>query len=140
MQYEHLRWRLYYGDSTIHTGEGDEDAFAAPTISVQIMKEAVDNPDNHRGYSLRHGCKYFCWERILIPGGIILPYGRWGGKQDDVGLHHYWCTHKGAQKVLVGIELHDDTYHAISKVADNDGCLCLVPCNHLIPAIGPIGV
>lgn len=130
-----MRWRLYYGNSDVVEGEGDEDAFFVPTMSVQVMKQEADNP---RGYSLRHGCKWFCWERIVLPGGILTEEGRWGGKHDDVGLTYYYATHVGPQKVLVGIEIHDDTYHAISKKADNDGCLCLVACNHVIPRIARI--
>ena len=72
--------------------------------------------------------------------GTILEEGRWSGKNDLFGLMDYLTYHQGPQKILVGREIHDDTYHEISKIADNDGCLCIVPCDHTIPAIASIGV
>lgn len=128
-----MKWRLYYGNGDVYEGEGDADAFAAPCISAIILKQECDNP---RGYSLRHGCAFFCWERIELSDGTILEEGRWGGKNDMIGLSHYWHTHLGPQKVLVGIEIHDETYHEISKIADNDGCFCTERCGHTIPRIG----
>lgn len=125
-----MRWRLYYGDGSTFEGSGDEDAFAAPCISAIILKQEADNP---RGYTLRHSCTFFVWERIMLSDGTILKEGRWGGKHDIFGLMHYFSTHQGPQKVLVGIEIHDDTYHTISKKSSSDGCLCLEPCSHLIP-------
>lgn len=125
-----MKWRLYYGDGSTYSGESDEDAYNAPTISAVILKQECDNP---RGYSLRHGCVFFCWERIQLSDGTILAEGRWGGKNDLFGLSHYYHTHQGPQKVLVGIEIHDQTYHDMSKMADNDGCLCNQPCKHLKP-------
>lgn len=130
-----MRWRLYYGDGSTYEGESDADAFAAPTMSAIILKQEADNP---RGYSIRHGCTFFVWERIGLSDGTILEEGRWGGKNDLIGLTHYWQTHQGPQKILVGIEIHDDTYHAISKIADTDGCLCNVRCSHVTPRIGAI--
>lgn len=71
----------------------------------------------------------------MLSNGAVLEEGRWGGKNDIFGLMHYFSTHKGPQKVLIGIEIHDQTYHDISKIADNDGCFCPEPCDHVIPRI-----
>jgi hypothetical protein len=129
-----MRWRLYYGDGSTHEGETDEDAFAAPSVNAILLKQEVkEDPSNWRGYSIRHGCTFFCWERIMLSDGTVLEEGRWGGKSDIFGLMDYYSTHKGPQKVLIGREIHDDTYRKISKIASSDGCLCLGPCNHVKP-------
>lgn len=127
-----MRWRLYYGDDTVYEGEGDEDAFAVPSMSIQITKQEADNG---RGYTTRSGCKFFVWERITRSGGVQLEEGRWAGKDDDFGLAHYYFTHQGPQKVLVGIEIDNALYAHIKEKAATDGCLCRVPCHHTIPRI-----
>lgn len=130
-----VKWRLYYGDGSIYTGETEEEAFKVPTLTAIILKQAVDNPDNPRGYSLRQSCVAFCWENITLsyPVGTILEECRWGGKSDWSGVFDYIGFRIGPQKIVIGREIHDDTYHAISKLADNDGCLCTEPCDHLKP-------
>ena len=128
-----MKWRLYYGDGSTCNGETTEEAFKVPTLTAIILKQAVDNPDNPRGYSLRHGCVAFCWENITLSDGTILPDCRWGGKSDWSGVFDYIGFRRGPQKIIIGREIHDDTYHEISKLADNDGCLCTGPCNHLSP-------
>lgn len=123
-----MKWKIYYGDGTTYSGESEEEALQAPTLNVQLIKQEADNP---RGYSLRHGCAFFCWERVMLSDGTILDQGRWGGKHDTFGLMDYWGFHKGPQKVLVGREIHDDTYQEISRRVTEDGCLCAEPCDHV---------
>ena len=128
-----MRWRIYYGDGSTYEGDSDKDAFAAPCISAIILKQETDND---RGYTRRNNPKYLVWERIGLSDGTILEEGRWGAKDDDIGLYNYFFTHVGPQKVLIGVEIHDDTFVDISRKVDSDGCLCLELCNHLIPGIG----
>jgi len=123
-----MRWRLYYADGREYDGESSEDAFAVPATGIQLMKQEADCP---RGYSLRHSAKFYCWEHIRMSDGPILDECRWGTKNDIFGLMHYYMTHPGPQKVLIGIEIHDATYQAISSKAAKDGCLCTTACNHV---------
>ena len=127
-----MKFRLYYGDETVHEGETDEEAFWVPSMGIQIVKQEADNL---RGWWDRCGCKYFVWERITRSGGIQLKEGRWAGKDDDLGFAHYLFTHKGPQKILVGIEIDNDLFAHIKDVAATDGCFCDVPCQHTIPRI-----
>ena len=125
-----MKWRLYYGDGSTYSGETDEDAYNAPCISAILLKQEADNP---KGYTIRHGCTFFVWERIMLSDGTVLKEGRWGGKNDIFGLSHYFHTHKGPQKVLIGIEIHDATYHEIHIKAVSEGCLCVGNCDHVKP-------
>lgn len=102
-----LRFCLYYGDGSTYEGETEADAFAAPVINIQIVKQEADN---ERGFSLRHGCNFFCWEGF-----------RWSGKSDIFGLMDYYSYHKGPQKVLIGREIYDKTYQEICSRAVADG-------------------
>lgn len=124
-----MKWRIYYSDGTILNGETSKEAFAAPTMGALLLKQEADN---WRGYSLRHGFIFLCWERITLSDGSFNGEWRWGGKDDLIGLTDYYSYHKGAQKVLVGREIHDDTYQEISKKAALDGCLCTTPCEHKV--------
>lgn len=105
-----LRWRIYYGEGSRYDGETEADAMAAPVLNVQLVKQEADNP---RGYTLRHGCNFFCWERAPAP--------RWSGKSDLFGLQDYYGYHEGAQKVLIGREIYDDAYQAICRRAVAEG-------------------
>lgn len=113
-----LRWSLYFGDGSRYDGRTIAHAYDAPVLNIQILKQEADN---ERGYSLRHGCNFFCWERIIRSGDGVAVGWRWGGKGDIFGLMDYYSYHEGPQKVLVGREIHDDTYHAISRQAAQDG-------------------
>ncbi len=113
-----LRWSLYYGDGSRFDGNCSLHAMRAPTWGVQILKQEADN---ERGFSQRHGCNFFVWERIIRSGDGVAVGWRWGGKGDQFGLSHYYETHKGAQKVILGVEIHDDTYHEISRRVVADG-------------------
>lgn len=122
-----MKWRIYYGDGSTYDGESFEDAYNAPAVNAVILKQEADN---WRGYSLRHGTYFFCWEHIVLSDGTVLEEGRWSSKNDLFGLMDYYTYHKGPQKVLIGREIHDATYHEISRIADNDGCLCSEECEH----------
>lgn len=124
-----MKWRLYYGDGTTFDGESDDDAFKVPATGIILAKQ---DAENWRGYSIRRGT-YFCWERICLSDGTVLDDGRWGAKDDLFGLMDYYSTHRGPQKVLIGREIHDDVFIAISRVASGDGCLCIKPCDHVKP-------
>ncbi len=124
-----MKWRIYYGDGTTLDGETSEEAYAATPVGAVLLKQEADN---WRGYSLRHGFVFLCWERITLSAGTVLDESRWGGKDDLFGLMDYYTCHTGPQKVLIGREIHDDTYQAISKGAALDGCLCDVPCDHKV--------
>lgn len=118
------RWCLYYGDGSTYVGETEGDAFDAPVLpqhyGVQILKQESATA---RGFSLRHGCTFYCWEDYPVP--------RWGGHDDVFGLCQYLLTKKGSQKVLVGRELYDDLYRKICRQAVRDGCFCDGPCDHV---------
>ncbi len=109
-----MRWRIYYGDCSVYDGESEADAFAAPVnpshLGVQILKQQADN---ERGFTLRHGCTFYCWERLPVP--------RWGGHDDVFGLAQYLLSHDGPQKILIGRELYDDIYKEICRRAVADG-------------------
>lgn len=124
-----MKWRIYYSDGSLLNGESSEDAYAAPTMGALLLKQAADN---WRGYSLRHGFVFLCWEHITLSDGTVLEESRWGGKDDLFGLTDYYARHIGPQKVLIGREIHDDTYHEISRIAAKDGCLCDIPCDHKV--------
>ncbi len=113
-----MKFKIYYANCSTYEGETEEDAFKAPTVGVQLTKQEVI--DSVRGYSLRHGCNFHCWEGF-----------RWGGKSDIFGLMDYYTFHKGPQKVLIGREIHDDLYQKICRQAVKDGCFCKTNCNHL---------
>lgn len=123
-----MKWRLYYSDGSIYNGESDEEAYSVPSVGIQLVKQECDNP---RGYTLRHTANFYCWERIMRSTGEILDESRWGAKGDLFGLMNYYETQPGPQKVLVGIEIHDASYHDISRRAATDGCLCTNPCDHI---------
>ncbi len=126
-----MKWRIYYGDGSTYSGESDEDAFNAPTINVQVLKLEVSvNPN---GYVIHHGMSFFCWEHIMRSDGTVLAECRWGGKSDIWGLSNYYHTHKGAQKVLMGIEIYSPTYQEICGKAIQDGCFCITLCDHVKP-------
>ena len=125
-----MKFRLYYGNGTTYDGETDSDAYAAPTMDVVILKLEDKTPSNWRGFTLRHGAVFLCWERIHLSDGTILAESRWAGKDDLVGLTDYWSYHQGPQKVLPGREIHDQTYKELCTIAARDGCLCGVPCDH----------
>lgn len=110
-----MKWRIYYGDGTTYDGETQEDAFNAPTKNVQLTKQEADN---ERGHSIRHGSDFHCWEGF-----------RWGGK-DREGLVDYIIHHQGPQKILLGREIHDETYQKICRQAVKDGCFCETKCEH----------
>lgn len=109
-----MRWRLYYGDGSVFDGSCEEDAWKAPVLpthyGIQIYKEEADN---ERGYSLRHGCTFYCWQNV--------PVQRWGGHDDLFGLSQYLLSHQGPQKILLGREIYDGTYKEICRRAVNDG-------------------
>ena len=127
-----MKWRLYYGDGSVYDGETDADAFNAPTLNVVILKQEDKTPSNGRGYTLRHGSVFLTWERIVLSDGTVLDESRWGGKDDVFGLMDYYGYHVGAQKVLPGREIHDETYKKICTIAASDGCLCAEPCDHKV--------
>lgn len=124
-----MKWRIYYGDGTTLNGETADEAYAAPSVGAVIMKQEADN---WRGYSIRHGFVFLCWEEITLSDGTYTGIYRWGGKDDLFGLMDYYTRHQGPQKVLIGREIHDDTYQEISRLAALDGCLCDVPCDHKV--------
>lgn len=126
-----MKWRIYFVESTVD-GETSDDAFAVSSVGAVILKQADDNPNNWRGYTLRRSFVFLCWEHIVLSGGVVLDEMRWGGKDDLFGLMDYYSTHKGPQKVLIGREIHDETYQEISRLAAKDGCLCDVPCEHKV--------
>ena len=105
-----MRFRIYYGDGSIYDGASQEDAFAALNLNVQLVKQEADN---ERGYTLRHGCNFYCWEDLPVP--------RWSGKGDVFGLMDYYGYQKGPQKVLIGREIYDDTYKEICRKAVEEG-------------------
>ena len=105
-----VRWRIYYGDGSVYDGASDEDAYHAPVLNVQILKQEADN---ERGFTLRHGCSFFCWEDKPVP--------RWSGKSDVFGLQDYYSYKEGPQKVLIGREIYDETYQEICRQAVADG-------------------
>ncbi len=113
-----FRWSLYYGNGSRYDGKTSAHAFAVPVLNIQILKQEADN---ERGYSLRHGCNFFCWERVVRSDGGPCSLWRWGGKGDIFGLMDYYSYHEGAQKVLIGREIHDDIYHDISRRAAAEG-------------------
>lgn len=125
-----MKWRLYYGTGEIVSGETKEEAFAVPTVSALILKQEADN---WRGYSIRQGCVAFCWENITLSDGTVLPEERWGGKSDWSGVDDYIGFRVGAQKIIRGREVHDDTFEKIMAIASRDGCLCTEPCKHVQP-------
>lgn len=102
-----MRWRIYYGDGSTYEGETSEDAYNAPVLNVQIV---MHEADNEFGFTLRHGCNFFCWEG-----------SRWSGKGDVFGLQDYYGYHEGPQKVIIGREIYDDTYQEICRKAVKDG-------------------
>lgn len=110
-----LRFKIYYGDGSTYEGSGTEDAWKAPSGcgdkgGVQIVKQEADN---ERGFTLRHGCTFFCWEET--------PVQRWSGKQDEFGLADYLLYTQGPQRILLGREIHDDTYQNLSRRAVEEG-------------------
>ena len=105
-----MRFRIYYGDGSTYDGETQADAFAAPVLDVQIVKQEADN---ERGFTLRHGSNFYCWEDR--------PVARWSGKGDVFGLQDYYGYQTGPQKVLIGREIYDDTYQEICRRAVADG-------------------
>ncbi len=115
-----MRWSLYYGDGSRYDGETSEHAFSAPSLNIQILKQEADN---ERGFSQRHGCNFFCWEKIARSDGgeVQGDLFRWGGKNDIFGLQDYYGYHEGPQKVLIGREIHDDSFHEISRQVVADG-------------------
>lgn len=124
-----MRWRIYYSNGITVDGETSADAFAAPSVGAVLLKQSAEN---WRGYSLRHGFVFLCWEKIMLSDGTVLEESRWGGKDDIFGLMDYYTNHSGPQKVLIGREIHDATYQEISKIAALDGCLCVTPCEHKV--------
>ncbi len=127
-----MKWRLYYGDGSTYDGETAEDAYAAPTMNVVILKQEDKTPDNWRGFTIRHGAVFLCWQHITLSDGTILDEMCWSGKDDLIGLTDYWSYHKGAQKVLPGRNIYDQTYKELCKIAVSEGCLCDVPCDHKV--------
>lgn len=111
-----MKFTVYYADRSTYSGEGEEDAMEAPTKAAQITKLEV--PEILRGFSLRHGSDFHCWQD-----------GRWGGKDRD-GMIDYILHHKGPMKILMGREIHDQLYQDICKQAVADGCFCEGECSH----------
>lgn len=105
------KWRIYYGDGSTFDGETTEDAFAAPVQNVQMVKHYADND---KQYALRHSMNFYCWQK---------RFQRWSGKGDLFGLSDYYFTEEGAQKVLIGREIPDDTYRIILLKASEEGAL-----------------
>lgn len=109
-----MRWRIYYGDGAHFDGASEEDAWRAPVkaslLGVQVMKQEAGNA---RGFTLRHGCTFYCWENT--------PHPRWGGHDDVFGLSQYLLEHQGPQKILLGREIYDYTYQEICRKAVADG-------------------
>lgn len=123
-----MKWAIYYDSGIVRRGESTDDAFAVPVRGVQLIKQEA--PSNPNGFSLRHGCNFFCWEQIRLSDGTYTDQWRWGGKGDVFGLMDYYAEQKGPQKVLIGREIHDQTFQDIHKQAIADGCLCDGPCKH----------
>lgn len=120
-----MRWRIYYGDGSTYEGETLEDALAAPTTNAVILKQECHAPDIWRGYTLRHTFSFLVWENIIRSGdGVELPEGRWGSKNDIFGLMDYFTYRKGPMKIVVGREIHDETFQALMKLTSQDGCVC----------------
>ena len=113
-----FRWSLYYGDGSRYDGITSEHAFEAPTENLQLVKQEADND---RGFTQRRGSSFYCWERVIRSDGGPCKLWRWSGKGDHFGLQDYYHYHKGAQKVVTGREIHDETYHEISRQAVADG-------------------
>ena len=108
------RWRIYYGDGSVYDGLDEEDAWNAPVkpslLGVQVLKQEANN---ERGFTLRHGCTFYCWENE--------PELRWAGHDDQMGLAQYFLSMIGPQKILLGRELYDETYQEICRKAVADG-------------------
>ncbi len=130
-----MKWRLYYGNGSVFNGETEEEAFCVPTLNALILKQEVDTPSIPRGYTIRHSCVAFCWENIPLSDGTFSDETRWGGKSDWSGVFDYIGFRIGPQKIIIGREIHDETYQEISRLASSDGCLCTEPCNHVKPGV-----
>lgn len=118
MRLARARWSLYYGDGSRYDGITSAHAFAAPALNIQVVKHEADND---RGFTQRRGSSFYCWERVIRSDGGPCKLWRWSGKADTFGLMDYWVYHEGAQKVLIGREIPDETYHEISRVVVADG-------------------
>jgi len=112
-----MRWRIYYEDGSVVEGETEADAMAVPTKSAQITKMEVS--DNPRGFSLKHGSDFHCWENF-----------HWSGRDRD-GMIDYILHREGPQKILMGRAIYDKTYKTICKKALQDGCFCEGDCDHV---------
>lgn len=97
---------MYDGDCAHH-------AYRAPNLNVQIYKEECSAEIDPRGYTIRHGCNFFCWEDE--------PVGRWSGKGDLFGLFDYFNYHKGPMKIISGREIYGDIYQRVQKQVKADG-------------------
>jgi len=113
-----MRWQIYYGDGSVCEGETEIDAMNVPTKSAQITKMEV--PYNPRGFSLKHGSDFHCW--------IV---GHWSGRDRD-GMIDYILHRQGAQKIIMGRAIYDETYQSICRQAVKDGCFCDGDCSHII--------
>ncbi len=119
-----MRWKIYYDDGSTCEGNTKEQAFAAPVKGVQLIKQEDQTLDPP--YSTRHGHKWYTWERFRCsdPKTIPVKGWRWGAKYDDVGLADYLMHHEGAQKILIGREIHDQIFAEVMKRSKAEGCLC----------------
>jgi len=112
-----MRWRIYYEDGSVYSGQTEADVMGAPTKSAQITKMEV--PDAPRGFSLKHGGDFHCWVD-----------SHWSARDRD-GMIDYILHQEGPMKILMGRAIYDETYQSICREAVKDGCFCAGDCSHV---------
>jgi hypothetical protein len=125
-----LRFAIYYADGRVHKGDtcNFDDVRTAPTWDAITVKHEAEAP---QGYSLRHGCDFYGWEKVRLSSGKWNGDYRWSGLGDLFGLANYLRANEYEwQKLLIGREIPDDTFREIVTKAKEDGCLCDPGCSH----------
>ena len=119
-----MKFAIYYADGRVHTGDtrNIEDIQSAPSWDAIVVKHQAEN---EQGWSLRHGCNFYGWIKLKQNNGEWTSGEYyWSGLGDLFGLANYLrATECEMQKILIGREIHDDTFAAIIDRAKTDGII-----------------